>query len=152
MEGFPDLYHDRWQLETAIGDVERPGLRGGPDVVLRSRLPTGDNYREALLPSSRQRPRSGTADKTALRRRATRHSRLPAGHGVDGLKRAGAIASIRLLADVGTPRSMVERLTGKHAIEGLQHQCKLIFGDAERRPQSNRTGGAGQRKNVVLEP
>jgi hypothetical protein len=38
MEGFPDLYHDRWQLETAIGDVETR-LRGGPDAVLRSRLP-----------------------------------------------------------------------------------------------------------------
>ena len=39
MEGFPDLYHDRWQLETAIGDVETR-LRGGPDVVLRSQSPT----------------------------------------------------------------------------------------------------------------
>jgi hypothetical protein len=38
MEGFPDLYHDRWQIETAIGDVETR-LRGGPDVVLRSRSP-----------------------------------------------------------------------------------------------------------------
>jgi hypothetical protein len=38
MGGFPDLYHDRWQLETAIGDVETR-LRGGPDAVLRSRLP-----------------------------------------------------------------------------------------------------------------
>lgn len=38
MDGFPDLYHDRWQLETAIGDVETR-LRGGPDVVLRSKSP-----------------------------------------------------------------------------------------------------------------
>jgi hypothetical protein len=38
MDGFPDLYHDRWRLETAIGDVETR-LRGGPDAVLRSRLP-----------------------------------------------------------------------------------------------------------------
>jgi transposase IS4-like protein/DDE family transposase len=38
MEGFPDLYHDRWQIETAIGDVETR-LRGGPDVVLRSKSP-----------------------------------------------------------------------------------------------------------------
>lgn len=38
LEGFPDLYHDRWQLETAIGDVETR-LRGGPDVVLRSKSP-----------------------------------------------------------------------------------------------------------------
>jgi hypothetical protein len=36
--GFPDLYHDRWQLETAIGDMETR-LRGGADVVLRSQLP-----------------------------------------------------------------------------------------------------------------
>jgi len=39
MEGFPDLYHDRWRIETAIGDVETR-LRGGPDVVLRSKSPT----------------------------------------------------------------------------------------------------------------
>ncbi len=38
VEGFPDLYHDRWQLETAIGDVQTR-LRGGADVVLRSLLP-----------------------------------------------------------------------------------------------------------------
>lgn len=38
IDGFPDLYHDRWQLETAIGDVETR-LRAGPDAVLRSRLP-----------------------------------------------------------------------------------------------------------------
>lgn len=38
VHGFPDLYHDRWQLETAIGDVETR-LRGGADVVLRSQLP-----------------------------------------------------------------------------------------------------------------
>jgi hypothetical protein len=38
MAEFPDLYHDRWQIETAIGEVEtRP--RGGADVVLRSRKP-----------------------------------------------------------------------------------------------------------------
>jgi Insertion element 4 transposase N-terminal/Transposase DDE domain len=35
---FPDLYHDRWRLETAIGDIETR-LRGGPDVILRSRRP-----------------------------------------------------------------------------------------------------------------
>jgi hypothetical protein len=38
MEDFADLYHDRWQIETAIGDVETR-LRGGPDVVLRSKSP-----------------------------------------------------------------------------------------------------------------
>ena len=38
MDDFPDLYHDRWRLETAIGDIETR-LRGGPDVVLRSRRP-----------------------------------------------------------------------------------------------------------------
>lgn len=38
MEGFADLYHDRWQIETAIADVETR-LRGGPDVVLRSKSP-----------------------------------------------------------------------------------------------------------------
>jgi hypothetical protein len=37
-EDFPDLYHDRWQIETAIGEVETR-LRGGADVVLRSRKP-----------------------------------------------------------------------------------------------------------------
>jgi hypothetical protein len=36
MQDFPDLYHDRWQIETAIGEVETR-LRGGADVVLRSR-------------------------------------------------------------------------------------------------------------------
>jgi len=38
MDDFPDLYHDRWRLETAIGDIETR-LRGGPEVVLRSRKP-----------------------------------------------------------------------------------------------------------------
>jgi hypothetical protein len=38
LEDFPDLYHDRWQIETAIGEVETR-LRGGADVVLRSRKP-----------------------------------------------------------------------------------------------------------------
>ena len=38
MEGFADLYRDRWRLETAIGDIETR-LRGGPDVVLRSKSP-----------------------------------------------------------------------------------------------------------------
>jgi hypothetical protein len=38
MEGFADLYHDRWRVETAIADVETR-LRGGPDVVLRSKSP-----------------------------------------------------------------------------------------------------------------
>ena len=38
MDGFPDLYHDRWRIETAIGDVATR-LRGGPDVVLRSKSP-----------------------------------------------------------------------------------------------------------------
>jgi hypothetical protein len=38
MEDFAQLYHDRWQIETAIGDVETR-LRGGPDVVLRSKSP-----------------------------------------------------------------------------------------------------------------
>jgi hypothetical protein len=38
MVDFPDLYHDRWQIETAIGEVETR-LRGGADVVLRSRTP-----------------------------------------------------------------------------------------------------------------
>ncbi|WBB97754.1 MULTISPECIES: IS4 family transposase [unclassified Solwaraspora] len=35
---FPDLYRDRWRIETAIGEVETR-LRGGADVVLRSRKP-----------------------------------------------------------------------------------------------------------------
>lgn len=38
LEDFPDRYAERWQLETAIGDVETR-LRGGPDVVLRSKSP-----------------------------------------------------------------------------------------------------------------
>jgi hypothetical protein len=38
LEEFPDRYAERWQLETAIGDVETR-LRGGPDVVLRSKSP-----------------------------------------------------------------------------------------------------------------
>jgi len=38
LQDFPDLYHDRWQIETAIGEVETR-LRGGADVVLRSRKP-----------------------------------------------------------------------------------------------------------------
>lgn len=38
LEGFPGLYHDRWQLETAIGDVETR-LRPGPRAVLRSKSP-----------------------------------------------------------------------------------------------------------------
>jgi hypothetical protein len=39
IESFPDLYHDRWQIETAIGDVETR-LRGGTEVILRSKSPT----------------------------------------------------------------------------------------------------------------
>jgi len=35
---FPDRYAERWQVETAIGEVETK-LRGGPDVVLRSKSP-----------------------------------------------------------------------------------------------------------------
>lgn len=35
---FPGRYAERWQLETAIGDVETR-LRGGPEVVLRSKSP-----------------------------------------------------------------------------------------------------------------
>jgi hypothetical protein len=35
---FPDRYHERWEIETAIGDVETR-LRGGPEVVLRSKSP-----------------------------------------------------------------------------------------------------------------
>lgn len=38
IEDFPDLYHDRWQIETAIGDVETR-LRRGPRAVLRSKSP-----------------------------------------------------------------------------------------------------------------
>ena len=38
MEGFAGLYAERWRIETAIGDVETR-LRGGPDVVLRSKGP-----------------------------------------------------------------------------------------------------------------
>jgi hypothetical protein len=38
IEDFPDLYHDRWQLETAIGDIETR-LRPGPHAVLRSKSP-----------------------------------------------------------------------------------------------------------------
>jgi hypothetical protein len=38
IEEFPDRYHERWELETAIGDVETR-LRGGPEVVLRSKSP-----------------------------------------------------------------------------------------------------------------
>lgn len=32
------LYHDRWQAETAIGDL-KTAIRGGPEVVLRSKTP-----------------------------------------------------------------------------------------------------------------
>jgi hypothetical protein len=32
------LYHDRWQAETGIGDL-KTAIRGGPEVVLRSRTP-----------------------------------------------------------------------------------------------------------------
>ncbi len=38
LEEFPDRYAERWQLETAIGDVETR-LRGGPEAVLRSKSP-----------------------------------------------------------------------------------------------------------------
>jgi hypothetical protein len=38
IEDFPDLYHDRWRLETAIGDVETR-LLPGPRAVLRSKSP-----------------------------------------------------------------------------------------------------------------
>ena len=38
IEDFPDLYHDRWRIETAIGDVETR-LRPGPRAVLRSQSP-----------------------------------------------------------------------------------------------------------------
>jgi hypothetical protein len=33
-----DLYHDRWQAETGIGDLKTT-IRGGPEVVLRSHTP-----------------------------------------------------------------------------------------------------------------
>lgn len=33
-----DLYHDRWQAETGIGDLKTT-QRGGPEVVLRSKTP-----------------------------------------------------------------------------------------------------------------
>lgn len=33
------LYHDRWQAETGIGDL-KTAIRGGPEVVLRSKTPT----------------------------------------------------------------------------------------------------------------
>ena len=32
------LYHDRWQAETGIGDLKTT-VRGGPEVVLRSKTP-----------------------------------------------------------------------------------------------------------------
>jgi Transposase DDE domain len=32
------LYHDRWQAETGIGEIKTE-LRGGPEVVLRSKTP-----------------------------------------------------------------------------------------------------------------
>ena len=32
------LYHDRWQAETGIGDL-KTAIRGGPEVVLRSKSP-----------------------------------------------------------------------------------------------------------------
>jgi len=32
------LYHDRWQAETGIGDL-KTAIRGGPEVVLRSKTP-----------------------------------------------------------------------------------------------------------------
>ncbi|MFV2088594.1 IS4 family transposase [Micromonospora sp. LOL_021] len=38
LRDFPELYHERWTLETAIGDVETR-LRGGAEVVLRSGRP-----------------------------------------------------------------------------------------------------------------
>lgn len=34
-----ELYHDRWQAETGIGDLKTT-QRGGPEVVLRSKTPT----------------------------------------------------------------------------------------------------------------
>lgn len=43
VEGYPAielarLYHDRWQAETGIGDL-KTAIRGGPEVVLRSKTP-----------------------------------------------------------------------------------------------------------------
>lgn len=38
MQEFADRYAERWELETAIGEVETR-LRGGPEVVLRSKSP-----------------------------------------------------------------------------------------------------------------
>jgi hypothetical protein len=38
MAEFPDRYAERWELETAIGEVETR-LRGGPEVLLRSKSP-----------------------------------------------------------------------------------------------------------------
>lgn len=38
IEEFPDRYAERWEIETAIGEVETR-LRGGPEVVLRSKSP-----------------------------------------------------------------------------------------------------------------
>lgn len=38
IQELPGRYAERWQIETAIGEVET-GLRGGPDVVLRSKSP-----------------------------------------------------------------------------------------------------------------
>jgi Insertion element 4 transposase N-terminal/Transposase DDE domain len=35
---FPDRYAERWQIETAISEVETR-LRGGPEIVLRSKSP-----------------------------------------------------------------------------------------------------------------
>ncbi|PWJ52843.1 hypothetical protein SAMN06264364_11795 [Quadrisphaera granulorum] len=34
------LYHQRWQAETGIADLKTT-VRGGPEVVLRSKTPTG---------------------------------------------------------------------------------------------------------------
>jgi Insertion element 4 transposase N-terminal/Transposase DDE domain len=34
------LYHDRWQAETGIADL-KTAIRGGPEVVLRSKTPAG---------------------------------------------------------------------------------------------------------------
>lgn len=43
VQGYPaidlaGLYHDRWQAETGIGDL-KTAIRGGPEVVLRSKTP-----------------------------------------------------------------------------------------------------------------
>ncbi|WP_327048338.1 IS4 family transposase [Microbispora sp. NBC_01189] len=38
LQEFPDRYAERWEAETVIGDVETR-LRGGPEVVLRSKSP-----------------------------------------------------------------------------------------------------------------